>query len=100
MNNGQKNVAYFKVSLQSPISPILMQYSLTDKKDILYSDAQLIDESTWKPCFVKGGRDLYHYIYYLQIFKFPSNDKNNLAILRIPTYGYTGEITVENLLSL
>ena len=74
-----------------------MKYSLTDKKDIQLSDAQLIDESTWKPCFVKGQRDLYHYIYYLQIL---SDDKNSLAILRIPTYRYRGEITVENLLSL
>ena len=76
-----------------------MKYSLTDKKDIQLSDAQLIDESTWKPCFVKGERDLYHYIYYLQIFKFPSNDKNNLAILRIPTFKYEGDITIENLFS-
>ena len=100
VNKDQKNMAYFKISTNSFISPAEIKYSLSDKKDFQYSDLKLIDESTWKPCFLLNKeKDLYGVDYYIQIYKFASDDKNNLAILRIPTFKYEGDITIENLFS-
>ena len=100
VNKDQKNMAYFKISTKSFISPAEIKYSLSDKKDFQYSDVELIDESTWKTCFLLNKeKDLYGFDYYIQIYKFASDDKNNLAILRIPTFKYEGDITIENLFS-
>ena len=101
VNKDQKNMAYFKITTQSFIAPLEIKYFLSDKEEPQYSDVELEDESSWKTCFLLNKeKDTYGFNYYIQINRFAQDNERKLAIIRIPTFQYEGDISVENLYSL
>ena len=101
VNKDQKNIAYFKITTQSFIAPAEIKYYLPDKEEPQYSDVESEDESSWKTCFLLNKeKDYYGFDYYIQINRFAGDNEKKLVIIRIPTFQYEGDISVENLYSL